>query len=91
MRPGRTRRNSSSPPRRRTSLVCEGPEATALADDDYNGKPNRFGEEVGTAESSSHFPFGDGFTARDLTFRNDAGPVGRAVAVRVDGDRLRGL
>ena len=63
------------------------PGATVLTYDDYNGKPDRFGEEMGTTGSSSCFAFADGFTARDLTFRNDAGPVGQAVAIRVDGDR----
>ncbi|MFC4989425.1 pectinesterase family protein [Saliphagus infecundisoli] len=69
------------------TLVGDGPERTVLTYDDYNGKPNRFGEAMGTTESSSCFVFGDGFTARDLAFRNDAGRVGQAVAIRVDGDR----
>jgi len=69
------------------TLVGENPEGTVLTFDDYSGKPNRFGEEMGTTESSSCFLFGDDFTARDLTFQNDAGRVGQAVACRVDGDR----
>lgn len=69
------------------TLVGDGPDRTVLAYDDYNGKPNRFGEEMGTTESSSCFVFGDGFTARDLAVQNDAGRVGQAVAIRVDGDR----
>lgn len=69
------------------TLVGEDPEDTILTYDDYNGKENRFGEEMGTTESSSCFLFGDDFTARDLTFQNTAGAVGQAVAVRVDGDR----
>jgi pectinesterase len=69
------------------TLVGEDAAGTVLTYDDYSGKPNRFGEEMGTTESSSCFLFGDDFTARDLTFRNDAGRVGQAVAARVDGDR----
>ncbi|WP_135366611.1 pectinesterase family protein [Halosimplex halophilum] len=69
------------------TLVGEGPEETVLTHDDYNGKENRFGEPMGTTESSSCFLFGDDFTARDLAFENSAGRVGQAVATRVDGDR----
>ena len=29
----------------------------------------------------------DDFTAENLTFENSAGPVGQALAIRVDGDR----
>ncbi|WP_306416966.1 pectinesterase family protein [Fulvivirga maritima] len=32
--------------------------------------------------------FGDGFMARNITFENSSGPVGQAVAVRVDGDKV---
>lgn len=69
------------------TFVGEDVEETVLTNDDYNGKPNGLGEEFGTTSSSSFFLFGDDFTARDITFQNDAGRVGQAVAVRVDGDR----
>jgi pectinesterase len=32
--------------------------------------------------------FGDGFVAENITFENSSGPVGQAVAVRVDGDKV---
>ena len=32
--------------------------------------------------------FGEGFTAENITFENSAGPVGQAVAVRIDGDKV---
>jgi pectinesterase len=60
---------------------------TILTFDDYAQKLNRFKEEMGTTGSTSFFIFGDNFKAMNLTFQNDAGPVGQAVAVRVDGDR----
>jgi len=61
---------------------------TVLTYDDFASKKNRFGEEVGTTGSTSFYIFGDGFTAENITFENSAGPVGQAVAVRIDGDRV---
>ena len=61
---------------------------TILTNDDYASKLNLFGEEMGTTGSSGFFVFGNDFTARNITFENSAGPVGQAVAVRVDGDRV---
>jgi len=61
---------------------------TVLTFDDFAQKKNRFGEEMGTTGSSSFFVFGDDFTAENITFENSAGPVGQAVAVRIDGDRV---
>ncbi|SDM29754.1 pectinesterase [Catalinimonas alkaloidigena] len=70
------------------SLIGEYPHTTVITYDDYASKKNRFGEEIGTSGSSGFFVFGDGFIARNLTFQNSAGPVGQAVAVRVDGDQV---
>ncbi|WP_291857165.1 pectinesterase family protein [Marinilabilia sp.] len=61
---------------------------TIITYDDYASRLNRFGEEMGTTGSSGFFLFGNDFIARNLTFENSAGPVGQAVAVRVDGDRV---
>lgn len=61
---------------------------TVLTHDDYSTKKNTFGEEMGTTGSTSFYVFGDDFTAENITFSNTAGPVGQAVAVRVDGDRV---
>lgn len=69
------------------SFIGESVEETVITYDDYASKKNRFGEETGTSGSSTFFIFGDGFVARNITFQNSAGPVGQAVAVRVDGDR----
>ncbi|TRZ43696.1 pectinesterase family protein [Robertkochia solimangrovi] len=70
------------------TFIGESRENTVITYDDYAQKLNAFGEEVGTTGSTSFFVFGDGFHARDLTFENSAGPVGQAVAVRVDGDKV---
>nr|WP_321411968.1 pectinesterase family protein [uncultured Carboxylicivirga sp.] len=70
------------------TLIGENKEQTVITYDDYASKKNRFGEEIGTTGSSGFFVFGNDFTARNLTFENSAGPVGQAVAVRVEGDRV---
>ncbi len=70
------------------SFIGEDAGKTILTYDDYAQKANRFGEEIGTSGSSAFYVFGDGFSAENITFENSAGPVGQAVAVRVDGDRV---
>lgn len=67
-------------------FVGEDRDQTILTFDDFASKKNRFGEEIGTTGSTSFFVFGDGFRAENITFENSSGPVGQAVAVRVDGD-----
>lgn len=69
-------------------LIGEDAKETIVTYDDYASKTNQFGEELGTTGSSSFFIFGDGFQAKNITFENSAGPVGQAVAVRVDGDKV---
>jgi len=70
------------------AFIGENTNGTVLTYDDYASKKNRFGEEVGTTGSTSFYIFGEGFTAENVTFENSAGPVGQAVAVRIDGDRV---
>lgn len=70
------------------SFVGEDMEKTILTFDDFASKKNRFGEEVGTTGSTSFYIFAEGFTAENITFANSSGPVGQAVAVRVDGDMV---
>ncbi|MDT0649522.1 pectinesterase family protein [Autumnicola edwardsiae] len=70
------------------TFIGEDLKNTVLTYDDYAQKLNKFGEEIGTTGSTSFFIFGDGFKAENITFENSAGPVGQAVAVRVDGDRV---
>ncbi|MEH0153168.1 pectinesterase family protein [Limibacter armeniacum] len=77
-------------PASKTNVMMIGEDAskTVITYDDYAKKLNRFGEEMGTSGSSSFYVFGDGFTAKNLTFENSSGPVGQAVAVRIDGDKV---
>lgn len=78
-------------PSTKTNVTFMGEDAkeTLLTYNDYASRKNRFGEEIGTSGSTSFYIFGDGFEAYNLTFENAAGPVGQAVAVRVDGDRVK--
>lgn len=69
------------------TFVGAGAEETVLTYDDHADVTDENGEEIGTTGSSSFFVNGDGFTARNVTFENDADHVAQAVAVRVDADR----
>ena len=69
-------------------LIGEDVMKTVFTHDDYALKKNKFGEEIGTTGSSSFYTFADGFMAEHITFENSSGPVGQAVAVRVDGDMI---
>lgn len=70
------------------TFIGEELESTILTYDDFASKKNRFDEEVGTTGSTSFYVFGEGFMAENITFENSAGPVGQAVAVRIDGDKV---
>lgn len=70
------------------AFIGEDVEKTILTYDDFASKKNRFGEEMGTTGSTSFFIFAEGFTAENITFENSSGPVGQAVAVRIDGDMV---
>jgi pectinesterase len=45
------------------------------------------GKPIGTFRTASTYIDAEDFTAENLTFENAAGPVGQALAIRVDGDR----
>lgn len=76
------------PTKTNVTMVGEDNQKTIITYDDFASKKNRFGEEIGTTGSTTFFVFGDGFTAENIAFENSSGPVGQAVAVRVDGDRV---
>lgn len=69
-------------------LVGEDPENTILVYGDFASKQNKEGKNIGTTGSSSIFIFSDDFSAKNITFQNDAGRVGQAVAVLTEGDRI---
>ncbi|MDO3695088.1 pectinesterase family protein [Wenyingzhuangia sp. chi5] len=72
----------------KVTFIGEDIDKVVLTYDDYASKKNVFGEEKGTTGSTSFYVFGDEFKAKNITFENSSGPVGQAVAVRVDGDMV---
>ncbi|RYZ27258.1 MAG: pectin esterase [Chitinophagaceae bacterium] len=61
---------------------------TVLTYDDHAGKIDPAGKTINTRTSWSFKVLADDFTAKNITFQNDAGfNAGQAVAVEADGDR----
>jgi pectinesterase len=70
------------------SLVGDDPGKTILT---YNLNANMLGPDgkiIGTFRTASTMIDADDFTAENLTFENSAGPVGQALAIRIEGDRV---
>jgi len=61
---------------------------TILTSSLYAGMAGPDGKPIGTFRTPTLQVDGDGFRVEGLTIANEAGPVGQAVAVRVDGDRV---
>jgi pectinesterase len=68
-------------------FVGENPINTILTFNLYAGMTNLDGKPIGTFHTPSTTIDADDFTAENITFENSAGPVGQALAIRVDGDR----
>ena len=68
-------------------LIGQNPTNTILTFDLYAGITNAEGKPIGTFKTPSTTIDADDFSAENLTFANSAGPVGQALAIRVDGDR----
>src|SRR6185436_18258150 len=73
--------------KRFVTLVGEDPARTILTFDLAATRPGPDGLPIGTFRTPSTQIDADDFVAENLTFENSAGPVGQALAVRVDGDR----
>ncbi|HEU4786079.1 MAG TPA: pectinesterase family protein [Gemmatimonadaceae bacterium] len=69
-------------------LVGEDPARTVITFDLHASMAGPAGKPIGTFRTSTVTIDADDFTAENLTFENAAGPVGQALAVRVDGDRV---
>ncbi len=69
-------------------LVGEDAAKTVLTYDLNARMPGPDGKELGTFRTASTVIDADDFTAENLTFENSAGPVGQALAIRVEGDRV---
>ena len=68
-------------------LVGEEPKTTILTYNLHANLPDKDGRPIGTFRTPSTTIDADDFSAENLTFENSAGPVGQALAIRVDGDR----
>jgi pectinesterase len=68
-------------------LVGDDPEKTVLTQGLYASVPGPDGKPIGTFRTPSTTVDADDFTAENITFENSAGPVGQALAIRIDGDR----
>jgi pectinesterase len=70
------------------TIIGEDKFKTILAFDDHTGKLSPTGDTINTRTSWSFLIRADDFTAKNITFRNDAGfTAGQAVAVESDGDK----
>lgn len=69
-------------------LVGEDPQTTRLTYDLHANLPGPDGKPMGTFRTASTVIDADDFTAENITFANSAGPVGQALAIRVEGDRV---
>jgi pectinesterase len=68
-------------------LVGEDAERTVITHDLHANLTGHDGKPIGTFRTPTVTIDADDFTAENITFENAAGPVGQALAVRVDGDR----
>jgi pectinesterase len=70
------------------TLVGESVEKTILTYDDHTGKIGADGTVINTRTSYSFLLKANDFTAKNITFQNDAGfTAGQAVAAEMDGDK----
>lgn len=68
-------------------LVGEDAASTILTFDLHANMIGLNGKPIGTFRTPSTVIDADDFEAENITFENTAGPVGQALAIRVDGDR----
>lgn len=69
-------------------FVGDDPETTVLTYDLNANLVGLDGKPIGTFRTASTVVDADDFVAENITFENSAGPVGQALAIRVDGDRV---
>lgn len=68
-------------------LVGEDAATTILTHDLNANLTGPDGKPIGTFRTPSTLIDADDFLAENITFENSAGPVGQALAIRIDGDR----
>jgi len=69
-------------------LVGEDPEKTILSFNLHANIPGPDGKPIGTFRTPQTVIDADDVTVENITFENSAGPVGQALAIRIDGDRI---
>lgn len=69
-------------------LIGEDPATTVITYNLFASMKGPDGKDIGTFRTPSVLIDADDFTVENLTLKNSAGPVGQALAVRVDGDRV---
>src|SRR6266567_1203580 len=69
-------------------LIGDAAEKTILTFDLHANMIGADGKPITTCRTPSTVIDADDVTAENLTFENSAGPVGQALAIRVDGDRV---
>lgn len=74
--------------KRYVRLIGEDPESTILVYGLHAGMKGPDGEAIGTFRTPTFHLDADDFTVENMTIRNDAGPVGQALAIAVHGDRV---
>ena len=77
-------------PKTKTNITLLGEDVnkTILTYDDYASKKDSTGKNIGTSGSTSVYVRCNNFTAENITFENSSGPVGQAVALSVNGDKV---
>lgn len=69
-------------------LIGEDPATTILTHELHANMVGNDGEKIGTFRTPTLQIDGDGFIVENMTIANAAGPVGQALALRVDGDKV---
>lgn len=69
-------------------LIGDDAEKTVLTFDLHANLTGTDGKPIGTFRTPSTQIDADDLTFENITFQNSAGPVGQALAIRVDGDRI---
>jgi pectinesterase len=70
-------------------LLGEDPLRTTITFELHASMPGRDGKPIGTFHTPTVWIDADDFAVENLTLENAAGAVGQALALRVDGDRVR--
>ncbi len=74
--------------RRFIKLEGEDPKTTIITMNLHANLMGHDGKPIGTFRTPTVQVDGDGFAAENITFENSAGPVGQALALRVDADKV---